>query len=64
MMAPRGLYIFSHESKLGKAPAHKRFERIQVERKDSVEVPRRFEDYDVTVNESDMPQGVNLTQLL
>jgi CRISPR-associated protein Csd2 len=64
MMAPRGLYIFSHESKLGNAPAHKLFERIQVERKDSVEVPRRFEDYDVTVNESDIPQGVNLTQLV
>jgi CRISPR-associated protein Csd2 len=40
MMAPRGLYVFSHESKLGNAPAHKLFERIQVERKDSVEVPR------------------------
>jgi CRISPR-associated protein Csd2 len=64
MMAPRGLYIFSHESKLGNAPAHKLFERIQVERKDSVEVPRRFEDYDVAVNESDIPQGVNLTQLV
>ena len=64
MMAPRGLYIFSHESKLGNAPAHKLFERIQVERKDSVEVPRRFEDYNVTVNELDIPEGVNLTQLV
>lgn len=64
MMAPRGLYIFSHKSKLGNAPAHKLFERIQVERKDSVEVPRRFEDYTVTTHDSDLPQSVHLTQLV
>ena len=28
-MAVRGLYVFSHESKLGNAPAHKLLERIQ-----------------------------------
>ena len=25
MMAPRGLYVFSHDNKLGRAPAHKLF---------------------------------------
>jgi CRISPR-associated protein Csd2 len=64
MMAPRGLYIFSHESKLGNAPAHKLFERIQFKRKDSVEIPRQFEHYDRTINDSDLPQGVHLTQLV
>jgi CRISPR-associated protein Csd2 len=64
MMAPRGLYIFSHESKLGNAPAHQLFDRIQVKREDLVEVPRRFEHYNVIVNDSDLPQGVHLTQLV
>jgi CRISPR-associated protein Csd2 len=64
MMAPRGLYIFSHESKLGNAPAHKLFERIQVEPlAEQGIVPRRFSDYQVTVNETDLPQGVTLTRL-
>ena len=64
MMAPRGLYIFSHESKLGNAPAHKLFERIQVELKPEINVPRKFADYNVTVNQSEMPQGVHLNDQL
>jgi CRISPR-associated protein Csd2 len=64
MMAPRGLYVFSHESKLGNAPAHKLFERIQFKCKDSVPVPRKFENYDKNIDESELPQGVHLTQLV
>jgi CRISPR-associated protein Csd2 len=41
-MACRGLYIFSHETAIGNAPAHKLFEWIQVCRKDAVESPRHF----------------------
>jgi CRISPR-associated protein Csd2 len=63
MMAPRGLYIFSHESKLGNAPAHKLFERIQVELKPEITVPRKFSDYDVNANADALPQGVTLTRL-
>jgi CRISPR-associated protein Csd2 len=63
MMAPRGLYIFSHESKLGNAPAHKLFERIQVELKSQITVPRKFSDYDVNANADALPQGVTLTRL-
>jgi CRISPR-associated protein Csd2 len=64
MMAPRGLYVFSHESKLGNEPAHKLFERIQFKCKDSVAVPRKFEDYDKNIDESELPQGIHLTQLV
>jgi CRISPR-associated protein Csd2 len=63
MMAPRGLYIFSHESKLGNAPAHKLFERIQIQRKPEIDVPRKFGDYDVNVDTDSMQQGVTLTRL-
>lgn len=64
MMAPRGIYVFSHESKLGNAPAHKLFERIQVQLKDVDQPPRQFGDYQVDVQDADLPQGVTLTRLV
>jgi CRISPR-associated protein Csd2 len=59
-MTTRGLYVFKHDSELGNAPAHALFERIQVKRKNEVAVPRSFSNYDVVVNEADMPPGVSL----
>jgi CRISPR-associated protein Csd2 len=64
MMAPRGLYVFSHESKLGNAPAHKLFERIQSELKDPGMPPRQFNDYNLTINDADLPEGITLTKLV
>jgi CRISPR-associated protein Csd2 len=62
-MATRGLYVFQHESELGNAPAHDLFNRITVRRKADVEVARDFSDYEVLVNENNMPQGVKLLKL-
>jgi CRISPR-associated protein Csd2 len=65
LMAPRGLYIFSHDNKLGRAPAHKLFERIQVPPLESQGiVPRQFSDYKVNVSDENMPEGVTLTRLI
>ena len=64
MMAPRGLYIFSHENKLGNAPAHKLFERIKVQLKESGTIPRQFSDYELTINDADLPNGITLTRLI
>jgi CRISPR-associated protein Csd2 len=64
LMALRGLYIFSHENKLGNAPAHKLFDRIQPQLKDSAAVPRKFVDYEVKVDENNLPDGVTLTKLI
>ena len=63
-MAVRGLYVFTHENKLGNAPAHALLERIGVERKPDVETPRAFSDYDVTVRDGDLPPGVTMTSLV
>ncbi len=63
-MACRGLYVFSHESKLGNAPAHELFDRIIVRRNDGVEAPRKFTDYTVIVDEASLPAGVTLTRLV
>lgn len=62
-MAPCGLYVFQHEQPLGNAPAHDLFNRITVRRKAGVEVARDFSDYEVIVNENNMPQGVKLLKL-
>lgn len=59
-MNTRGLYVFKHDSELGNAPAHSLFDRIKVQRKDGVEVARSFQDYNVTVNDQDLPSGVTL----
>ena len=64
MMACRGIYVFTHESPLGNAPAHKLFERIVASRKPNVAIPRSFGDYTVQVNGADLPKGVTLTTLV
>lgn len=63
MVAPRGLYVFTHEKKLGNAPAHKLFERIQPRLKEEGTVPRQFSDYEVIVDDADLPTGITLTRL-
>ncbi|MBS1942423.1 MAG: type I-C CRISPR-associated protein Cas7/Csd2 [Bacteroidetes bacterium] len=62
-MATRGLYVFQHDSELGNAHAHDLFNRITVRRKAGEEVARDFSDYEVLVNENNMPQGVKLLKL-
>jgi CRISPR-associated protein Csd2 len=64
MMSCQGLYIFSHENGLGKAPAHRLFDRIHVVRNDGVKAPRSFADYSVTVNDKGLPQGITATRLM
>ncbi|RTZ78998.1 MAG: type I-C CRISPR-associated protein Cas7/Csd2 [Gammaproteobacteria bacterium] len=59
-MATRGLYVFKHDSRLGNAHAHDLFERIRVNKKADVAVPRDFSDYQVDVNDQDLPSGVEL----
>lgn len=62
-MTTRGLYVFKHDSELGNAPAHALFDRIQPKLKADVAVPRSFGDYEIAVDESGMPQGVQLLKL-
>ncbi len=59
-MATRGLYVFKHDSELGNAHAHALFDRVEVKRKQGVDVPRSFADYEIKVNEAGMPAGVTL----
>ena len=60
-MCVRKLYVFKHDSLLGNAPANVLFDKIVISKKDGVEVPRSFNDYEITVDEN-MPEGVELQE--
>ena len=63
-MTTRGLYVFKHDSALGNAQAHRLFERIMVQLRESESAPRSFGDYTVTVNEKGLPKEVQLLRLV
>lgn len=63
-MATRGLYVFKHDNKLGNAPAYSLFGRIKAELKNKDSVPRSFSDYTVSIDEADLPKGVELLKLV
>lgn len=58
-MNARRLYVFEHSNSLGDMPAEALFKRIQVAKKDGVDVVRSFDDYSVSVDE----QNLGLTKL-
>ena len=59
-MTLRELIVFKHDSELGSAPAQKLFDLVSVTRKEGVDVPRRYDDYVVSVDSAALPQGVTL----
>ena len=64
LMACRGLYIFSHDNRLGNAPAHTLFDKLMVKLNSEIEAPRQFGNYTVTVQDEGIPEGVTLTRLV
>ena len=75
-MTVRRLFAFKHvgtdtndqqrvqQAKLGCAPAQVLFERVvKVARKPGVDVPRKFDDYEVNVDATQVPAGVKLLDL-
>jgi CRISPR-associated protein Csd2 len=60
LMSCRGLYIFTHESPLGNAPANTLFDKLDIK---GVEVPRKFSDYNVHLQDQ-MPANISLTRLI
>jgi CRISPR-associated protein Csd2 len=75
MTVHRPLFVFQHEgtdsdpaqrqrqAMLGCAPAHELFDLIEIEKRDGIEVPRRFADYAVTVHRDRVPTGVKLLEV-
>jgi len=58
LMSARRLIVFEHESALGNAPAHKLFDLVKA---DMINKPARaYGDYDITVDEDNLPQKVKM----
>lgn len=64
-MAVRELIVFKHDSELGNAPAWKLFDTVHVTRKDPQDAApaRAYSDYEVTVDEAAIPDGVTCQRL-
>lgn len=61
-MNSRALIVFKHNNELGKAPSHKLFDAVTIQKKYGVEVPRSFADYEVTIDRSAIPEGVEVIE--
>ena len=63
LMSAQKLIVFKHDSMLGNAPANKLFDLVKVEKKCDG-APRKFEDYVVTINRQDVPNGVTIEEFI
>ena len=63
-MAVRSLIVFKHDSELGNAPSYKLFDLVNVSRKDEIKVARAFDDYEVSIDLENLPQGVTCTSMI
>lgn len=59
-MSVRELIVFKHSRELGDCPAYKLFEAVEVKRKEDVIYPRKYQDYEVTVHEEQIPETVEM----
>lgn len=63
-MTARKLTVFKHADKLGNAPAHALFDRITIDyASDGQTPPRKFTDYQVSVNTANFPEGVEMKEV-
>jgi CRISPR-associated protein Csd2 len=63
LMSAQKLIVFRHDSVLGNAPANKLFDLVKVEKKTD-NAPRKFSDYTITVDKSNLPAGVIIEELI
>lgn len=63
-MATRKLFVFEHETSLGNAPSYKLFDLIKIERKDKSKPARNFGDYEINIDDNNLPSGVKLIEKL
>jgi CRISPR-associated protein Csd2 len=64
LMSTQKLIIFTHDSPLGNAPAHALFERVKIIRNDSTKPARAFSDYQVVLDPSPLPPGIEIQEML
>lgn len=63
-MNARGLIVFEHDNRLGRAPSHELLDRVRVQLRDGDSPARKFEDYEVRVDQGGLAQGVSVLNRL
>lgn len=63
-MAVRKLIVFKHDSELGNAPAHVLFDKVSVTPIHPDSPARKYSDYEVFIDNEDMPAGVSCISIL
>ena len=62
-MAVRELIVFRHDSELGNAPSYKLFGLVSAAKKEE-KAPRCYSDYEVTIDEARLPEGVTINRMV
>lgn len=63
LMSAQKLIVFKHDSMLGNAPANKLFDLVKVQKKCDG-APRKFEDYEVTIDRDYLPACVTIEDMI
>lgn len=63
-MSAQRLIVFKHELPLGNAQAQSLFKRVSVAKKPEVRMARSYGDYDVSIDRTNMPAGVEIIERL
>lgn len=63
LMSAQKLIVFRHASELGNAPANKLFDLVHIKKKTDA-APRSFNDYEVRIEEDNLPTGVTVEELI
>lgn len=64
LMSAKKLIVFRHNSKLGNAPANQLFDLVRIIRKDETKTPRSFEDYTIEIDKANLPNGVEIEEMI
>lgn len=59
-MAVRELIVFKHSKELGDCPSYKLFDAVEVKRKKDVIYPRKYTDYELKVDDKQIPQTIEV----
>ena len=63
LMSAQKLIVFKHNSMLGNAPANKLFDLVKVQKKCDG-APRKFADYEVTIDRANLPAGITIEDMI
>ncbi|NLT35918.1 MAG: type I-C CRISPR-associated protein Cas7/Csd2 [Gaiellales bacterium] len=62
-MACRRLIVFRHPNQLGAAPSHVLLNAVSVKPRNGADVPRSFEDYEVSIDRAAIPEGIDVIEM-